>query len=390
MTIETTSQRQQPLIYVGVKSRARTSPTALVGNGAATDGSAQDRFVCAIDPALPETVESIGNDYGLRMDQRFESLPPTTEWEVIPCLSCGSDRKKVWKVVPDDYDPNRLVSLVQCLSCGLVFTSPRPTLVAMGKFYPDDYICVNLHLTPNAQKKTLRDRFYDYFFVMDREEKKVARLKRAMGDLGPNLNILDIGCGQGAFISLLRSKYGCRVAGVEPYSPEAPRDGTLRMFNSIEEAELLAPYDAITLWYVFEHVHDPHAVLQQCRKLLKPEGKLVFEVPNLAGWPTQFWGSFWAGFDAPRHTIHFTPSTARSILEINGWRIESLSYPVQAVGSVFALGRYLGRPWLTKTRSYCFEVFAAFALLMPIATVLSLFRTNDAILVVAESGKSQE
>lgn len=389
MTKVTTSQKRQPVIYAGVKTRALKSPRVSTGDKTVTIYGSKDRFVCALDTAIPASMERIENDYDLRMDDSRDSLSPTTEWEIVPCLSCGSDQKQVWKIVPDDYQSNRLVSLVQCQSCGLVFTSPRPTLDAMGKFYPDDYICVNLHLTPDNKRQTFRDRFYDYFFVLDREKKKVSRLKRAIGNLAPNLNVLDIGSGQGAFIALLQSEYGCRVAGVEPYSPEATRGGPLAVFNSLEEAEQLAPYDAITLWYVFEHVHDPHLLLAQCRKLLKPNGKLIFEVPNLAGWPVQIWGELWAGFDAPRHTIHFTPASAKTILEINGWRIKSLSYPVQAVNSVFALGRYLGRPWLQRTRSYCFEVFAVFALLMPLAAVLSLFRRNDAILVVAELDKGK-
>jgi 2-polyprenyl-3-methyl-5-hydroxy-6-metoxy-1,4-benzoquinol methylase len=47
-----------------------------------------------------------------------------------------------------------------------------------------------------------------------------------------------------------------------------------------ETAEFDAPFDAIEMGFVLEHVDDPGFILRKFRKLLKPEGLLFVAVPN--------------------------------------------------------------------------------------------------------------
>ncbi len=52
---------------------------------------------------------------------------------------------------------------------------------------------------------------------------------------------------------------------------------------------LSSQYDAVTCMAVAEHLaHTPKYLLENIRQCLKPEGTLIFEVPNLAFWPRRF------------------------------------------------------------------------------------------------------
>jgi predicted SAM-dependent methyltransferase len=68
-----------------------------------------------------------------------------------------------------------------------------------------------------------------------------------------------------------------------------------------------ASFDAITLWHVLEHIHDLHPYLEQLKKLLKNNGKLVVAVPNYTSSDAKKYKQHWAAFDVPRHLYHFSP-----------------------------------------------------------------------------------
>lgn len=44
--------------------------------------------------------------------------------------------------------------------------------------------------------------------------------------------------------------------------------------------EINEQFDIITLFHVLEHLHDPISTLKQLKRLLKPNGKIIIEVPS--------------------------------------------------------------------------------------------------------------
>jgi SAM-dependent methyltransferase len=88
-----------------------------------------------------------------------------------------------------------------------------------------------------------------------------------------------------------------------------------------------ASYDVITLWDVFEHLHDPEATLTEAARLLRPAGLLVMSTPNLASWDRRLFGKYWIGYELPRHLYLFdrwnvTPLLARQgfdLLEVRSF-----------------------------------------------------------------------
>ena len=105
--------------------------------------------------------------------------------------------------------------------------------------------------------------------------------------------------------------------------------------------EKRGPCDIFIVRHVLEHSYDLKDFLGACRKVLRPGGYVVFEVPDCAraidlGDFTTVW---------EEHVYYFTPQTFRSTLEEAGFGIhqfESVVYPFE--NSLVAIVREDGNP----------------------------------------------
>lgn len=98
--------------------------------------------------------------------------------------------------------------------------------------------------------------------------------------------VLDIGCGGGLFLSLLRQA-GARVTGIELSDSRAHYAATrhnLEIHMQPIESDFWQKdyqnyFDAVTLWDVIEHVNYPLQTLQSAANVLKPGGLLLIDTP---------------------------------------------------------------------------------------------------------------
>jgi SAM-dependent methyltransferase len=143
-------------------------------------------------------------------------------------------------------------------------------------------------------------------------------------------SLLDVGCADGLFLHLAQSA-GWEVRGVEmaessaAYARETYQldvlPGDLRHANFPDQY-----FDVITFWHVLEHLHDPLGELHEAYRVLKPEGLLVVDVPNIASWQANFFGADWRALDVPRHLYHFSPDTLKAMLARAGFACFKTSY----------------------------------------------------------------
>ena len=138
--------------------------------------------------------------------------------------------------------------------------------------------------------------------------------------------MLDIGSGTGYFASVMKES-GWYVKGIE--INDRAREFSKSHFN----LEALPPsglagiesntVDCITLWHVLEHFHDPFGYINEIKRILKPQGKCVFALPNCGSYDAAFYGDNWAGYDVPRHLWHFTPESFKFLCDKTGLRLLS-------------------------------------------------------------------
>jgi 2-polyprenyl-3-methyl-5-hydroxy-6-metoxy-1,4-benzoquinol methylase len=102
----------------------------------------------------------------------------------------------------------------------------------------------------------------------------------------PGARVLDIGCGGGLFLSLLKDK-GAQVAGIELSDSRAEYARTkhnleihkIPIEDDFWQKGQAGTFDAVTLWDVIEHVNYPFQTLQCAANVLKPGGFLLIDTP---------------------------------------------------------------------------------------------------------------
>ena len=203
-------------------------------------------------------------------------------------------------------------SLIKCQDCGLVHLTPQPGRKEIQQYYPEDYI---------SFPKAIEDET-SWFRRLDRRYGLHRRCREVILRAGSPGRLLDVGCATGIFLNGMKQR-GWEVYGVEPshYAAEYGRkrfklnifEGYLNEINFQEEF-----FNVVTLWDVLEHVPDPHNLLSEIARILKPGGLLVISLPNPCSWETGIFKEYWAGWDIPRHFHIFPVATLRQLVNKTG------------------------------------------------------------------------
>ena len=187
----------------------------------------------------------------------------------IPCNLCGSTEVSV--LANHNRSGKPLRTLI-CVKCGLVWSDPLPH--NPRDFYENDYR-INYKASYSPKPK----------HILRAGNVALSRHRKIERWLATPLAILDVGSGGGEFSYLLQT-LGHHVQGVEPnkgYAEYSIREYGLNVqVGFIQDAIIpQQSFDLITIWHVLEHTENPFTVLTKLHALLKPQGILVVEVPNI-------------------------------------------------------------------------------------------------------------
>lgn len=75
------------------------------------------------------------------------------------------------------------------------------------------------------------------------------------------------------------------------------------------------------MFHVLEHLYDPAAYVEAAHRLLRPEGRLIVQVPNAASWQFLLFGEAWNGLDVPRHLFNFRAADLEALLDACGFEV---------------------------------------------------------------------
>ena len=240
-----------------------------------------------------------------------------TMTDITQCQVCLGTEFEAYSAPKDHTVSKEIFSILKCGSCGFLFTSPRPNLNELGKYYnSEDYI------SHSDTSKGLVSKLYKAArkFTLDQKFKLVQ-------PYCVEQELLDVGCGTGAFLHYSKRK-GINVQGVEPDS--GARTFAINNYGlTVNEEDALdkfkeASFGAITMWHVLEHVPHLDERLDQLKRILHEEGRIFVAVPNPDSFDARFYGEFWAAYDVPRHLWHFTPATMRKLLSRNGLKLHDI------------------------------------------------------------------
>ena len=139
-------------------------------------------------------------------------------------------------------------------------------------------------------------------------------------------SILDLGCGGGNDLLHMYLLGFHRLAGADPYVPDAhevaPGVPVWKKFHH----EMEGQFDRIVLHHTFEHVPDPRATLRSCRRLLAHDGKVVVRMPIMGKFAWREYGTNWVAIEPPRHLVVYTTDGFERLARSEGFRVEKLFY----------------------------------------------------------------
>jgi len=235
------------------------------------------------------------------------------ELEHRPCPICGQFSDKL--VVDQKIDAAALdafafasrkypeymhLRLVKCADCSLVYADPAPSVASLRHEYQQAAF-------DSSTEAWFAAKTYAHYLPRD------LKIESA----------LDIGCGGGEFLVMLRQRGVTHLQGVEP-SPEAantaPETIRNRIHTAFFAAEDFAPesFDLVSSFQTLEHVSDPLKLVQGAYKLLKPGGRFYSVSHNIEGALNKMLGTRSPIFDI-EHLQLFSPVSLRKCIERAGF-----------------------------------------------------------------------
>ncbi len=254
--------------------------------------------------------------------------------EAASCCICGTRDSEPVGVGPDfEYrtSPDSFLA-VRCVHCGVVYLDQRPVAPELGRIYPDRY-----HAFAFTE-----DRFGFVYSVRRRLEGR--RLLRALAGLATDARIIDVGCGDGFHLDLLRT-FGPRSWMVEGVDVDdraitaAHRRGLTVHRGRVEDLDLPeASFDAALLIQTIEHLPDPAGVLRAVRRLLKPGGRVLLVTDNTGSLDFAIAKRrHWGGYHFPRHWYLFDEQALRLLASTSGFEVAAMGTIMSPVNWVYSV-----------------------------------------------------
>jgi 2-polyprenyl-3-methyl-5-hydroxy-6-metoxy-1,4-benzoquinol methylase len=214
--------------------------------------------------------------------------------------------------------------------------------------------------------------FEEYFIHYPLKDSKYSSHYHFQRLSGANNDILDIGCGEGFFAERI-AKADNRVVGID-LLPEVKQGSSLLTYIQADLDQGLEPaiqqlkgklFDKIILQDVLEHLRHPEPLLEDCLKMLKPNGQILVSVPNVANITIRlllFFGSFEymeRGILDKTHVRFFTRRTIRKLIENSGYEVQ------KSLMSIIPIELILGLSAQNPLMKIASEILNALTFLFP-------------------------
>jgi 2-polyprenyl-3-methyl-5-hydroxy-6-metoxy-1,4-benzoquinol methylase len=235
--------------------------------------------------------------------------------EKISCNICNSnDYKIIYHAKYDEVSQQELVEkfrssgdellldqMVQCKKCGFKYINPRIKQEFIIKGYSEG-TDENFVSQANSREKTF-----------NKSLKYIEKFTK--GEKG---KIYDIGTAGGSFLQAAK-KRGWNVYGSEPNKwlvnwCKENYDIKIHQGDIFSHKFESANFDVVTLWDVLEHVPDPTKNLKEINRILKQNGILIVNYPDIDSWVSKILKKKWM-FLLSVHLFYFNKKTIKKILK---------------------------------------------------------------------------
>jgi len=223
-----------------------------------------------------------------------------------PCRICGHTEYSLFAVKNGFH-------LERCGRCSLVQVTDDLSTVCLADYYKEDFFTDTYSWQHEPKGQRLMYEKANYRLG------EIEKFKPGKGTL------LEVGCSFGFFLDAARTR-GWTTVGVElgEYAARYAQEqlGLEVHCGMVRGCKLpFGQFDVVALWDVIEHLDDPVAELNHMHALLKSEGLLVFNTPDVDGYVRRLQGLRWRCFIPPIHLTNFGPRSMEALLEKTQFRI---------------------------------------------------------------------
>lgn len=222
------------------------------------------------------------------------------------CDLCGSHD---FKDISDTDRHGRTLHTGICLQCGLVSHLPIPSEQETAEYYAQDYrLDYHGETTPSNRR------------IMRAWKNGQRILNQVAPFIKSGASVFEIGAGIGCNVKNFELA-GFQASGIEPntnynrFTREQLKADVANM--NLYDTQPGQHYDLINLIHVIEHFSSPTRALTHVHGLLKDDGLLYVECPNLTGPFATFGRMFHYA-----HIFNFTPSTLTTLAQKCGFIVE--------------------------------------------------------------------
>jgi len=253
------------------------------------------------------------------------------EFEIRACPICGEDESIPIDKFNDQY------GITKCTKCSSIFVNPSPNIEALDYYY-NNCDC-------NRQLGELyKDRAKKKGLILSERTYKVFTLITKLLERKPYINVLEVGCGSGAFLHHLKllleenkRSHAVNIVGIDidAFEVSNPVDKDVNIYHSsaeefVDRSKL--KFDLVVHFELIEHLYDPFVFCRALHELLEDQGLMYFHTPNALGLDNQVlsYNDFRPlahGIFPPMHLNSFTTVNVMTFLIRSGFRVNEIETP---------------------------------------------------------------
>ena len=212
------------------------------------------------------------------------------------CRICGSKKEaKEYYAKEMMYGTREVFRYFECPECGCLQIDEVPD--NLGNYYSNNYYSFEKVQLPDIKAEVVSDK-----------------------------RILDVGCGAGHFLCRLALQGYANPIGCDPFiDKDTEYENGVRIYKkSIHE--MGGEFDYVFMNDSFEHVTDPHEVMDSLHRLLSNQGVARITLPVYPNIAFDMFETSWFQLDAPRHIYLHSLKSMQYLAEKHGLRIERVEF----------------------------------------------------------------